>query len=160
MENEHKVITYEQLIAAALLMYGKEISSKVIIKILALFRKELGNGYLLMDSPLTHLEKYIERDIKGIRLIDGIDFSTTIKDNFTIKNELAILAGNDALGYIDFLCNKGCLNCMNPTCSVPSYEKNGLDEMKFPEGNECIGWENKQYEQKILTYGERQYLYK
>ncbi len=160
METEQKVITYEQLIAASLLIYGKKIDSKVIIKILALFKKELGNDYILVDSPLTHIEKYIEHDGNSIKLKEGIDFSTPIKDNFTIKNELAIIAGNDALGYIDFLCNKGCLNCVNPTCTVPSYEKNGLDEMKFPEGNECIGWENNQYKQKIMLYGERQYLYK
>lgn len=77
-----------------------------------------------------------------------------------IRHYIIKIAGNDALGYIDFLCNKGCLNCTNPTCRVPSYEKSGIDKMKFPEGNECIGWENQQYKEKVLSYGERQYLYK
>ena len=160
MEYEQKVVTFEQLIAACLLIYGKEISSKVMLKVLALFTKELGNEYTLQDGPLSHIEEYINYDGQNIKLKEEFNLLTVIKDDFTIKNKLAILAGNDALGYIDFLCSKGCLNCTNPTCKVPSCEKSGIDEIGFPEGNECIGWENRQYKQKILTYGERQYLYK
>jgi len=160
MEYEQKVVTVEQLVAACLLIYGKEISFKVLIKVFALFSKELGDEYFLQDGPLNSIDDYIIYDGHSIKLKEEFDLSTVIKNDFTIKNKLAIVAGNDALGYIDFLCNKGCLNCTNPTCRVSSKEKFGVDEMRFPEGNECIGWENKQYKQKVLSYGERQYLYK
>jgi hypothetical protein len=116
MECEQKVITYEQLIAACLLIYGREVSSRVILKVCALFKKELGSKFILQDGPLSNIENYIDYDGQNIKLKEEFNLSTVIKDDFTIKNKLAILAGNDALGYVDFLCNKGCLNCTNPTC--------------------------------------------
>lgn len=99
----------------------------------------MGSSFILQDGPLSNIENYIDYDGSNIKLKEEFDLSTVIKDDFTIKNKLVILAGSNALGYVDFLCNKGCLNCTNPTCRVPSCEKMGIDEMRFSEGNECIG---------------------
>ncbi len=48
--------------------------------------------------------------------------------------------------------NKGCFNCTNPSCRVPSIEKVGLDKDGNIQGNSCLGWNNDELiiKQKVL----------
>ena len=50
------------------------------------------------------------------------------------------------------LDNKGCFNCVNSNCRVPSLEKVGLDKDGNVQGNSCFGWNNDELiiNQKVL----------
>ena len=53
---------------------------------------------------------------------------------------IILLGGfNDRLKHLNGRC---CTTCTNGSCTVPSYEKNGLDEFGKPQGSECICWNN------------------
>lgn len=38
--------------------------------------------------------------------------------------------------------NRNCSNCLNDHCKLESFEKIGLDELKNPQGSDCLGWSN------------------
>ena len=153
MEDNRKTITFEQLIAATLLNYKQTIYNHELLAIMALFSKYTNNKYRLVDGPLSHLEEYVNYDGYMASLKDGVHFNDSLIVNnheYTLKDRFALIAGNDALGYIDFFVSKGCLNCINSCCSKKSYQKNGRNNDGLPEGNKCEDWENKKYQQMVL----------
>lgn len=38
---------------------------------------------------------------------------------------------------------KSCNTCVNMSCRVPNYEKNGVDEYGRPYGENCLGYQKR-----------------
>lgn len=79
-------------------------------------------------TNITPLANLIDRILE-----DPDEFYERIAEELTVEERLFIL---------DELKNKSCLSCTNGCCSVPSYEKVGVDESGKLVGSECIGWFN------------------
>ncbi len=162
MEQNENKISFEQIIAAALVNYKKELTAYDVVELLALFRKYTTGRYEFTDGDISRIEMFLAPESGGYRLKEGLNLEMPVVEkepDFTIKLALALIAGPEALGYTAFFASKGCQNCLNPSCSVPSNEKIGLDEQNMPQGNKCVAWENGEYKEKALAK-TNQYLYK
>ena len=76
----------------------------------------------------TPLDKLLDKILES-----PTEFYEKIEEELTVEERLFIISE---------LENKSCMSCTNGCCSVPSYEKVGVDEFGKHVGSECIGWFN------------------
>ena len=98
-KKEHKDVRFEQLVAGAILKFGKIDS----VGITLLSGGLLLNGVTLEDGPLVDLTNYIETKNGIISLKEGLDLDKTMCGGITLRKKLENYAGSKIINYMTFL---------------------------------------------------------
>lgn len=76
----------------------------------------------------TNIEELIEKVTKN-----SSEFYTKLASALSVEEQQFLQ---------NLVENRNCSNCLNDHCKLESFEKIGLDELKNPQGSDCLGWSN------------------